>query len=350
MWLILVEMKGFRKFSLALAFSVAVLAAPALAAAPAFDEVWLEQLRQEAIQSGVRGETVQKHLYDIYPLEHPVAAQKSQAEFKHSLAEYLSKRVTPYNIETGSRKRDENTAALEKMQQIYGVPPQYVMAIWALESAYGRFTGDQDTIPVLVTLARDHPRKAAGFRREAIEALKMIDDGYTQVFEKKSSWAGAMGQTQFMPSSFRHYGADGDGDGKIDIWDNLPDVFASTANHMVKSGWRSGERWGREVNLPEGFNRQLLSDNLRTQKNRTPDQWAKLGVTQKDGSPLPADDTMQGMLIAPDGPGGRAFLVYENFRVIMRYNSSYNYALSVCFLADAIAAHKSTPQPAPGVN
>ena len=201
-----------------------------------------------------------------------------------------------------------------------------------------------NVIQALVTLAQDRP----DFRDEVFKALKMVDEGYTQIITEKGSWAGAFGQTQFMPSSFELLAVDGDGDGRKDIWHDLADIFASTANHLKHSGWKGNEPWSMEVVLPPGFSPDQLTDLIRERpaKSKTLSEWAGLGVRPKDGAPLPSDGKRVA-LIAPDcdpkkdnAVKGRAFIVFDNFWAIMGYNPSYKYAIAVNTLADAIANPK----------
>jgi membrane-bound lytic murein transglycosylase B len=211
-----------------------------------------------------------------------------------------------------------------------------------METSFGSNVGDFKVIPALVTAARRDPR----FRAEVIEALRMVDEGYTEIETEKASWAGAFGQAQFIPTSFRTLAADGDGDGKKDVWHNLADVFASAAKHLHDSGWRYGERWGREVKLPDNFDLNLLTDMKRERaaKSKTLAQWAELGVRLPGGGALPQDYDKPVTLIAPNyKPGADVaarspiYVVYDNFWAIVNYNSSYKYALAVNMLADAIA-------------
>ena len=357
MRVILYEMNRFRKISLVLAFSLAVLVSPVMAATQPFDEVWLEELRQDAIQSGVSEKTVRDILKNLTPMD-KFPSRSEQAEFrpKDKLADYLRPRVTEKNIRTGREFMDQYATDLHKFEKLYGVSAPYIMAIWALETRFGGFTGEEDVISSLVTLARDHAdeEKRKYFRSEAIAALKLIDAGYKEVLGK-GSWAGAMGQSQFMPSNVEKFGVDLNGDGKKDIWNDRREIFASIANYLLhirpSNPWQSGQRWGREVKLPKGFNARLLTNTLKEQTNKSPAAWKKLGVTLADGAPLPDEDNMQGIIIAPDGIHGRTFLVYNNFKAIMGYNSTYKYALAVGMLADAISSYRAVvPTSQPDLN
>lgn len=322
-------------------------AAEAASAVSAFDQA-VRGIRQEALKKGVSPATLNRALNGIKPIDGLKKLENHQPEHVKTFAQYYKSAVTQTRIDRGRVLMEEHAVELARVEQQYGIPAQYIVAIWAMETNYGDFAkGTHYIIPALATLARDgrNQKRRDYFRSEAIEALKILDQGYDEIIVYKGSWAGAFGHTQFMPSSFRRFAADGDGDGRKDIWTNLPDVFASTGNYLDKNGWKAGERWGREVKLPPGFSQALLTDKLAHQINKTPDEWAALGVKLPDGGALPADNTMRAMMIAPDGLGGPAFMVYNNFRTIMSYNSSYKYALAVAGLADALAP--AAPRPVP---
>lgn len=300
----------------------------------------VQSIRQEALSRGVSPATVNRVLSNVQPVPGLRKLEYYQAEHVKSYVEYHNSTVTQARIDKGRLLLAQNATVLANIEKTSGVPAQYIVAIWAMETNYGQVMGNNDIIPALITLAEigKNEKRRAYFREESIQAMRILDQGYQQIVDRKGSWAGAFGQTQFMPSSFLKFAADGDGDGRKDVWANLSDVFASTANYLSKHNWQAGERWGREVTLPAQFNPALLTDRLADQVLKTPAEWAKLGVRMPNGANLPTDSTMQAMMIAPDGLGGPAFMVYNNFKSIMRYNSSYKYALSVSRLADAIAA------------
>lgn len=339
---------------LPLLFSAAAADPAGAQAESAFHQI-VDDIRREAAQKGVSQTTLARAFRDIQPVDSLKRLENFQPETVQSFVDYYRGRVTPARIERGQRLLREHATLLARAERDYGIPAQYIVAIWGMESDYGDAIkpdarGLHHIIPALVTLSRDgrNEKRRSYFRDEAINALKILDQGYDQILTRKGSWAGAFGHTQFMPDSFLRLAVDGDGDGVKDVWDNLADVFASTGNYLARNGWNSGERWGREVKLPKNFSGSLLTDRLANQINKTPDQWAAMGVTLKNGSPLPADNTMRAMIIAPDGLNGPTFMVYNNFRTIMRYNSSYKYALAVAGLADAIAAGR--PENAPVLN
>ena len=301
--------------------------APLLAQEQPFDE-WLEELRSEAISLGISEATLGV-LDDLEaPLERVLELDNSQPEFVQTFTRYLSLRITPRQISQGQALLQQHAELLAEVRRRYGVQPHYLVSFWAIESNYGRATGGFSVLQALATLAYD-PRRADFFRRELLTALQILDEGHIAPDSMSGSWAGAMGQLQFMPSIFSSYGVDGDNDGRIDIWNSLPDIFHSAANFLSQSGWRGDERWGREVMLPPDFNFSLTGS--RTRKDLR--EWRDLGITQLDGAPIPVAD-MQASVILPAGAAGPAFLAYANFRATMVYNPSTFYALTVGHLAD----------------
>jgi membrane-bound lytic murein transglycosylase B len=290
-------------------------------------EQWLEALRSEAREQGI-SETALAALDGLQPLERVLELDNSQPEFVQTFTRYLSLRVTPGQISQGRNLLDQHGALLREVQNRYGVQPHYLVAFWAIESNYGRATGGFSVLEALATLAFD-PRRSDFFRRELLTALRIIDDGHIAPDSMSGSWAGAMGQLQFLPSVFYQYGVDGDNDGRIDIWNSLPDVFHSAANFLAESGWQGDERWGREVLLPDDFDFRLAG----TATSLPLQEWRDMGLTRVDGSRLPVAD-MNASVILPAGASGPAFLAYSNFRATMRYNPSTFYALTVGHLAD----------------
>ena len=289
---------------------------------------WREQLRAEAFSLGISEETLLA-IDDLEaPLERVLELDDAQPEFMQTFTRYLSLRITPLQINRGQALLRQYAVLLEEVRQSYGVQPHYLVSFWAIESNYGRATGGFSVLQALATLAFD-PRRADFFRTELLTALKIIDDGHIAVDNMSGSWAGAMGQLQFLPSVFARYGIDGDNDGKIDIWNSLPDIFHSAANFLSQSGWRGDERWGREVLLPSNFDFSLTGTRTR----KPLQEWNDLVSIQMNGSPIPVAN-MQASVILPAGAGGPAFLTYANFRATMVYNPSTFYALTVGHLAD----------------
>jgi membrane-bound lytic murein transglycosylase B len=240
----------------------------------------------------------------------------------------MRNRMSDARIRRGQQELADNRALFQRIQQEYGVQPQYLASFWALESNFGDFTGGFSVINALATLAYD-PRRSDMFRKELLTALRIVDEGHISIDQMSGSWAGAMGQCQFMPSTFYAYGRDGDGDGRIDIWNSLPDIFASAANFLSKSGWHGDERWGREVILPENFDFTLTGTGVR----KTVTEWNNLKIKRADGSALGTEE-MKGSIVLPAGAQGPAFLVYNNFLATMVWNRSTFYAISVGHLAD----------------
>jgi membrane-bound lytic murein transglycosylase B len=292
---------------------------------------WLEALRREAREQGISEATLDATLIGIAPLTRVVELDRSQPEFTQTFWNYFNRRVTENRVRQGRELLDKHRHLLDSIYKQYGVPPRYIIAFWGLETNYGGYMGSFQAIDALATLAYN-PRRAVFFRAELIEALRIVDQGHIAPDQMKGSWAGAMGHMQFMPSTFRRHAVDFTGDGRKDIWNSLPDAFASAAGFLSDIGWRKGERWGREVVLPNDFDLSLAGLHTKKPVNA----WAKLGVRQANGKPLP-DGEIEGSVILPQGRKGPAFLVYNNFRVIMGWNRSIYYAITVGHLADRIA-------------
>ncbi len=292
---------------------------------------WLAELRAEARELGISEATL-RELDNLQPLDRVMELDSSQPEFVQTFTRYLGLRVTPNQVARGQSLLQQHSVLLEQVRQRYGVQPHYLVAFWAVESNYGRSTGGFSVLEALATLAFD-PRRADFFRRQLLTALQIIDDGHIQAERMSGSWAGAMGQLQFMPNIFYQYGIDGDQDGRIDIWNSLPDIFHSAANFLSQSGWRGDERWGREVLLTEDFDFSLTGTSTR----KPLQEWRDLGVTQLNGAPIPVAAGMEASVILPAGAQGPAFLGYANFRTTMTYNPSTFYALTVGHLADRYA-------------
>ena len=291
---------------------------------------WLEALRREAREQGISEATLDASLVGISPVMRVIELDRSQPEFTQTFWDYLNRRVTETRVRRGRELLDTHRELLNGIYNQYGVPPRYIIAFWGLETNYGGYMGGFQAIDALATLAYN-PRRAAFFRSELLDALRIVDQGHIAPDQMKGSWAGAMGHMQFMPSTFRRHAVDYTGDGRKDIWNSLPDAFASGAGFLSDIGWRKGERWGREVVLPDDFDLGLAG--MHTKKTVT--AWAALGVRQANGAILP-DAEMAGSVILPQGREGPAFLVYDNFRVIMGWNRSINYAITVGHLADRI--------------
>ncbi|MCK9469497.1 MAG: lytic murein transglycosylase [Porticoccaceae bacterium] len=264
-----------------------------------------------------------------------------QPEFVQTFGNYLDARVTADRIRRGRELYARHRPFLDQLTARYGVPGQYLVAFWGLETNYGGYLGNMPTLDSLATLACD-PRRADFFTSEFLTALRVMDREALEPAQMRGSWAGAMGHTQFMPSNYLRYAVDGDGDGRIDLFGSEKDALASGANFLQQLGWQEGFRWGREVILPQGFDYSLSGRS----NTRTVTDWSDLGVRDADGSPLPPAEVV-GSILVPAGHRGPAFLIYDNFSVIMRWNRSESYALSVGLLADRIAGGGGLRQPPP---
>jgi len=308
----------------------------ALAARPAWAEQsfadWVAEFRIEALADGISGETFDAAFKGVKPIERVVKLDRKQPEKVLTLDEYLAKVINDWRIKQGKKKWDENRKLLNDVYQKYGVQPRFLVAFWGLETSYGRLTGGHSVIAAIATLAYDG-RRGAYFRKELLDALHILEDGHIEPENMIGSWAGAMGQTQFMPSTFRAYAVDGDGDGKIDLWKSKPDIFYSAAHYLSQVGWSNELTWGREVKLPQGFDESLIGLDIK----KPLAEWDRLGVTRVTGKPLPIRDIQASLVKPDDGKWGRVFLVYDNYRAIMKWNRADKYAIAVGTLSDKLA-------------
>ncbi len=312
--------------SACLVFSL--LAVPALAQEQSFEE-WLLDLRAEAMNLGISAATLDAALASVEaPIPRVLELDRSQPEFVQTFSGYMRNRLSDARIARGQKLLEDYADLFSRIQAEYGVQPHYLVSFWALESNFGDFTGGFSVINALATLAYD-PRRRDMFRKELLTALRIIQEGHIAADSMTGSWAGAMGQCQFMPSTFYNYARDGDGDGRVDIWNSVPDVMTSAANYLSQNGWQGDERWGREVVLPAGFDFTQTGTGVR----KTVTDWNRLGVRRTDGAPLGNAD-MLGSIVLPAGAQGPAFLTYQNYRTTMVWNRSTFYAISVGHLAD----------------
>ncbi len=325
---------------LTMLFLAAAGAPPAHAQTPATDPPaapvqpfadWLAELKAEALQRGISAAILGDALDGIEPIPRVVELDRNQPEFTLTFQQYITRVAPDHRIATGRKKLAQNRTLLNAISQTYGVPPHMIVALWAIETDFGRLTGGFKVIPALATLAHDG-RRSTFFRKELFNALTILDQGHIKSADMVGSWAGAMGQCQFMPSSFLNFAVDRDGDGRKDIWKTRADIFASAANLLAGNGWERGWTWGRPVRLPEVFD--LGVEGL--DKRKALAEWQALGIRRTDGRDLPKA-AIDASLIMPDGPDGPVFLVYDNFRVILRWNRSDYFALTVGYLADRIA-------------
>ena len=292
-------------------------------------EDFLSNVRQIAIEQGVSKSTIDKAFFELSPNLDILEADGKQAEFSQNFWHYINKRVNQTRLNNGYDTLKQNTSLLNKVSQKYGVPNYILVSFLGLESNYGTYTGKLSLIQSLATLAFD-PRRSDFFTRELVTLLKLIDKGKIPI-DAKGSWAGAMGAVQFMPSNVQAYGVDADKDGIVDLWNSQEDIYTSAANFLKHLGWKKGQRWGREVTIPKNFDYRLTG--LQNKKKVT--DWGLLGIRKANGSALP-NSSMEGSLIVPMGHRGPAFLVYQNFSVILGWNRSQLYALSVGYLGDRI--------------
>ena len=292
---------------------------------------WVDELRAEALADGISPATLDAALTNVQHLDRVIELDRRQPEGSMTFERYRQRVVNDSRIDQGRELYKKHRRLLDEVALRYKVPAKYIVALWGIETSYGAVTGGFDVIPALATLAYDG-RRSSFFRDELLNALKILDEGHVQANDMKGSWAGAMGQNQFMPSSFHAFAVDHDGDDRRDIWQTLPDVFASTANYLSRSGWKDDEKWGRAVRLPDEFDQNLVGTDTR--KSLT--QWHDLGVRRANGHRLPQIEGFMASVVQPDGPGTDAFLVYDNFRVLLKWNRSTYFATSVGLLADAV--------------
>ncbi|MBW8305483.1 MAG: lytic murein transglycosylase [Thiobacillus sp.] len=310
-------------------FLLAVLATFPAHAQTSFDD-WLAAFRQEAAAQGISAATLDAALTGIEPVERVVQLDRGQPEFLQTFSDYMRARVTVSRVMRGQALMAEHAALLDAVEQQYGVPKSVLVSFWGLETNYGSTLGNHNIPASLATLAYDG-RRSAFFRGQLLDALHIIDAGHVSAIDMMGSWAGAMGHMQFMPSTYRAYALDGDGDVRIDLWQSIPDAMHSGANYLKRAGWRAGEPVTIEVRPPQDFDWRRASI-----ANRLPvAEWAALGVLPVDGSPLPAV-AGRSAIVLPQGWQGPAFMVFDNFDVVMRWNRSVNYALAVAQLAKQI--------------
>ncbi|MEJ0020662.1 MAG: lytic murein transglycosylase [Acetobacteraceae bacterium] len=319
-----------RRLLLAAALPTA-LAGPARAATDSF-QGFLTGLRAEARRSGISAATLDRALAGIQPNQKVLDRDRHQPEFTMTWTRYRALLITDQRIANGRAAYQQNRALLARVHDRFGVDPGVITGIWGLESSFGTGMGDFHVVEALATLAWEG-RRASFFRGELMAALRILDQGDVTPQRMLGSYAGAMGQPQFMPSSYLRFAVDFDGQGTRDIWTSKADVFGSIANYLTKSGWRDGESWGQPVTLPSSLDRTGMGRD-----NRKPaGEWERLGVRTANGRPLARPDA-QAAVVLPDGPGGEAFLVYANFTAIRRYNPSDYYALTVGLLGDSLVA------------
>ncbi|WP_420565536.1 lytic murein transglycosylase [Thalassobaculum sp.] len=312
---------------------LAGLGSPARANEQPFDS-WLDGVRQEARGRGVSDRILDASLTGIKPIPRIIELDRSQPEFKLKVDEYLSRVVTDGRIKYGRALMERHGDLLDPISKQYGVQKRFIVALWGIETDFGRITGGFPVVTALATLAYDG-RRSEFFRRELMLALEILEQGHIAPGEMQGSWAGAMGQSQFMPSSFHNFAVDQDKDGDKDIWGSLPDVFGSIATYLSKSGWRDDITWGREVSIPAGFDKSVIEKETR----KTLPEWEALGVRKVGGGELPGR-AVEGRIVEVTQRNGtsRYFMAYENFETILKWNRSTYFAIAVGTLADALEA------------
>jgi membrane-bound lytic murein transglycosylase B len=291
---------------------------------------WIAGFRNRALRQGIRAEVFDSAFDAVRYDTDVIQKDRNQSEFTKQIWDYLDSAVSPTRVANGVAALKANGRLLDQIEARYGVEKQVVAAIWGLESAYGAFRGTIPTIEALATLAFDG-RRGAFFEKQLIDALKIIQSGDVSPRGMTGSWAGAMGHTQFMPSSYLAYAQDFTGDGKRDIWSDDPaDALASTAAYLKRFGWTRGQPWGIEVTLPDGFDYRLAGARVK----KPVADWRQLGVRTASGAPIP--DHGRSSILLPAGAQGAAFVIFGNFHVIERYNSADAYVIGVGHLADRI--------------
>jgi membrane-bound lytic murein transglycosylase B len=322
------------------------LPAPApLSTPPALTQsfaLWRDTLRSDALGQSIRPDVFDAAFAGLVPNPRVIELDRGQPEVKTTSAQYIGRRLTAARIGQGQRVRADNSRTLAGVEQTYGVPASVMVAIWGMETSYGGDMGSFDVVRSLASLAYDG-RRSALFRSELLAALTILNSGKVTAQQLRGSWAGAMGHPQFMPSSYLELGVDGDLDGRVDIWTSLPDVFASMGNYLKNRGWRAGVPWGGAVTLPAGFDASRFAEPVRPAGCRRAMEkhtamrpvaaWKADGLVPAIGFP---DESVLASVVQPDGADGPAFLVTENYRVILAYNCSNYYALSVLMLADKV--------------
>lgn len=293
--------------------------------------VWLNELKQEAKQKGVSDAVIRDALTDIEPVARIIRLDRKQPESTLSFSQYRAKVINQTRIDKGRELRRKHADLLEEVSAKYGVQPEFIVALWGIETNYGSNTGGFSVPEALATLAYDG-RRSAYFRKELFAALQIIDEGHIAAYDMQGSWAGAMGQCQFMPSSFNRFAVDYNGDGKRDIWNSLPDVFGSIANYLSESGWKANEPSALAVKLPANFNKDTADIDVL----QTITELKKRGVTLADGSPLPASPAQGYLMFVEPNDQLHPHIIYTNYKTTLKWNRSRYFATAVSILAQEI--------------
>lgn len=291
---------------------------------------YAEDLKKEAITLGIDKTIIQNAFENVEFLQRSVASDKDQPEFKMTLDTYLPRAVPHWKVKQARAAYKKHYHLLQKIGKEYGVQPRFIVALWGIETNFGKLTGRHYVISSLATMAYEGRREAL-FKKQLFAALTILEEGHISQDKFIGSWAGAMGQVQFMPTSYLNYAVDYDKDGKKDIWNTPGDVFASAANYLKTEGWNDQETWGRQVRLPKDFDIELAGVN----KKKSLYEWQALGVRRYEGTDLPKFD-LQASIVIPDDKNGRIYLAYNNYNVLMHWNRSYYFATAVSYLSERI--------------
>ena len=291
---------------------------------------YVEGLKKEAIALGIDKEVVKNAFEDVEFLHRSVTSDKQQPEFKMTLDTYIPRAVPKWKIKQAKEAYKKHYKLLHKIGKEYSVQPRFIVALWGVETNFGKLTGRYYIISSLSTMAYEGRREAL-FKEQLFAALTILEEGHITQDKFIGSWAGAMGQVQFMPTSYLNYAVDYDGDGKKDIWNTPADVFASAANYLKTEGWNNRETWGRQVQIPKNFNVKLAGID----KHKSLAQWQALGVRRFEGENLP-NVNLNASIVIPDDKNGRIYLAYNNYKVLMHWNHSYYFATAVSFLSEHI--------------
>lgn len=295
---------------------------------------YVENIKAEAIALGIDTSVVNNAFDEVEFLQRSVTSDKEQPEFKMTLDTYIPRAVPHWKIKQARDAYKEHYHLLQEIGKAYGVQPRFIVALWGIETNFGRLTGSHYVISSLTTMAYEGRREAL-FKKQLFAALTILEEGHITQDKFIGSWAGAMGQVQFMPTSYLNYAVDYDGDGRKDIWGTHADVFASAANYLKQEGWDDSETWGRQVQLPENFDLSLAGID----KQKSLQEWQALGIRKYDGKDLPQAD-LQASIVIPDDENGRVYIAYNNYKVLMHWNRSYYFATAVGFLSE----HIQTPR------
>jgi len=301
---------------------------------------WLQGVQREAQSRGISQKFLDTALAGVRPIKRVIELDRRQPEFTLTFWNYLDRSINDERIRRGREMLAKHGKLLKKTAAKFGVQPRFIVAFWGLESNYGKHTGAFSVLGAVATLAHD-PRRSRFFRQQLLAALTIMSKGDVRL-DAKGSWAGAMGNFQFIPTTYKDFAVDDDGDGRRDMWQNFPDMFASASNYLARSGWRRGWTWGREVKLPQGFSLELTGLKVRKPLS----QWRALGIKRMDGGNLSSEET-EASVVLPAGYNGPAFLVYQNFRTILNWNRSILYAIAVGHLADRLVGGERFKSPRP---